>query len=104
MIETVGGQLVGPGLLFGKPCDDNWAALAIAIICNKSIDKSLNTMGIKPRLVMPRRTDGKRHVIGEAAYMLVAICGQTKAEAAALLHVSPQTVSVSIKILKGEPI
>lgn len=103
MISTEGGRIVGTGWSVTRPTDANYAALAIAIIAGRSVDKSLSLMGIKP----PNENMGRitknsmRHTIGAAAYALKSICGLTQKETAKVMHVSTASVQDSIKILKG---
>jgi hypothetical protein len=46
-LNTLGGHLIGPCYNSGKPTDFNWAALAIAILADKSVDRALRCVGIQ---------------------------------------------------------
>lgn len=104
MIDVVGGRLLGTGWRITRPSDANYAALAVAIICGTTVGKALDLMGVKP----PSENIGciaknsMRRTIGEASWALVMICGITRKEASKAMHVSANTVSDSIKALKGE--
>ena len=104
MITTEGGRMIGPGWRITRPSDANYAALAIAIVYRHTVGKSLDLMGVKPSNENIGRIakNSLRRTIGEASWVLVMICGITRKEASKAMHVSANTVSDSIKALKGE--
>ena len=80
-----------------NPTDDNYIALACAILCNISSKKALQLMDLCPDIESDRLNDSKVRTMGTISYILNTICGIPRKKVAEMLSVHVSTINDALR-------
>ena len=78
-----------------NPTNDNYIALILAILANKTSDDALRAMDLLPQYTYTKTP--KYKLIGECVYILHNVCGVQKKDIAKVLDVGFQTLNDALK-------
>lgn len=79
-----------------NPTDDNYIALACAILCNMSSKQALMLMDLAPEADIDY-SNAKRNTIGQAVYILNTICCVSKKEISKIFNTDNSTLNLALR-------
>ena len=82
--------------------NQNWYALAVAILADKSIGKSLALMGVKKSMHMRRLTLGGEPLSNRLCYVLYRFCGLSETQIGHLLGLNGRNFRFKVNAYRRE--
>lgn len=83
--------------LTDNPTDDNYIALAAAIILNITSKEALKLIGLMPEQDDTNTKDAKYKTLGTIAYILNTICGLDRKQVAEIFDTSVGTINDALR-------
>ena len=78
-----------------NPTNDNYIALMLAILANKSSDEALRRMDLVPKYAYTKVP--KYQIIGQCVYILHNVCGVQKKDIAKILDTSFESLNAALR-------
>lgn len=83
--------------LTDNPTDDNYIALAAAIILKITSKEALMLMGLSPERSDANTQDAKSKTLGKIAYILNTVCGLQRKQVAEIFQTDVRTINDALK-------
>jgi hypothetical protein len=80
-----------------NPTDDNYLALALAVLGNMPAKEALKEFGLSPEHDTEYAEDAKIRTLGKISYILNTICGVPRKKVAEMLNSHVSTINDSLR-------